>query len=113
MVKAAAEREGLNASQWLSQVATAALQSKGFTVEHQQYALVSPAGELVHGLAGNVITTFRPQHDDRGEWLPIENVDSQPFDAARHWRHKPEPLRVDGDRVVRVYPVIDKSAEHA
>jgi hypothetical protein len=113
MVKAAAERDFLNASQWLSRAVTAALEAKGFTVEPQQYALVSPAGELVHGTNGNVIMTFLPHPDDRGEWLPVENEDSEPFDPAKHWRGKPLPLRVDGERVVRTYPIVPKTMEHA
>jgi hypothetical protein len=83
-----------------------------------QYALVAN-GELVGGH-----TTFRPlpiaDHGfapgtipDDAEWYPIENQDSEPFDSAQHWRLKPLPLRVDGDVVVREYPVIAKSQEHA
>lgn len=115
MVSAAAAREGLNASQWLLQAVTSALRAKGFAPDlaEQQFALVSPAGDLVMSPAGNPIATFRPQHDDRGEWLPIENVDSEAFDPGKHWRLKPQALRVDGDRVVRLYPVVAKSLENA
>ena len=44
-------------------------------------------------------------------WLPIENRDREPFDAARHWRLKPLPLRVEGEVVVREYPVVSKALE--
>jgi hypothetical protein len=70
----------------------------------QQYCLVRD-GELI-------ATSFKPSKDeDGGAWLPIENEDNQPFDPSLHWRLKPLPLRLDGDRVVRVYPVVPK--EHA
>lgn len=72
----------------------------------QQYALVAPGGNVL-------ATSFRIAADDRGQWLPIENEDMQPFDPAQHWRLKPLALRVDGERVVRTYPVVAKSQEHA
>ncbi|WOH66179.1 hypothetical protein [Bradyrhizobium sp. BWA-3-5] len=78
----------------------------GSPLGEQQYCLVID-GELI-------ATSFRPTKDDRGGvWLPIENEDNQPFDPALHWRLKPLPLRLDGDRVVRTYPVIAKCQEHA
>ncbi|MCK1625920.1 hypothetical protein IVA98_22685 [Bradyrhizobium sp. 160] len=77
-----------------------------FPVANQQYCLVRN-GELIS-------TSFKPSEDpEGGEWLPIENEDNQPFDPALHWRLKPLPLRLDGDRVVRTYPVIAKCQEHA
>ncbi|WGR67837.1 MULTISPECIES: hypothetical protein [unclassified Bradyrhizobium] len=106
LLKAAAERKGLTVSAYLRSLADSALASEGFPVAEQQYCLVR-GGELI-------ATSFKPAKDeDGGEWLPIENEDSQPFDPAKHWRLKPLPLRLDGDRVVRVYPVVVKSQEHA
>ncbi|WP_456746489.1 hypothetical protein [Bradyrhizobium sp. USDA 4354] len=106
LLKAAAERKGLTVSAYLRSIADAALASEGFPVGEQQYCLVKD-GELL-------ATSFKPAKDDRGgEWLPIENEDNQPFDPAKHWRMKPLPLRLDGDRVVRTYPVVLKSWEHA
>lgn len=80
----------------------------GYPVAEQQYCLVR-GGELIE-------TSFKPIKDpDGGEWLPIENEDNQPFDTALHWRLKPLPLRLDAERgvVLRVYPVVRKSMEHA
>jgi hypothetical protein len=78
----------------------------GSPIGEQQYCLVID-GELIS-------TSFKPAEDDRGGvWLPIENEDNQPFDPALHWRLKPLPLRLDGDRVVRTYPVVAKCQEHA
>lgn len=111
LLKAAAQRKGLTVSAFLRSIADAALASEGFPVAEQQYALV--AGGDVLQPNGVPITSFKPSSDDRGEWLPIENEDSQPFDAGKHWRLKPEPLRVDGDRVVRTFPVVAKSWVHA
>lgn len=110
LYKAAAARRGLRLSDWLREAADYALRSEGFSAPSAetatQYALVTAAGEIVaHG--------FRPGPDDRGEWLPIENRDSATFDPAQHWRLKPLPLRLEGEVVVREYPVVAKSQEHA
>jgi hypothetical protein len=106
-VNDAARRRGSKPSEWIRQAVLAALRADGVDpVQEQQYALCSH-GELVLGLHGP-ITSFRPQHDDRGTWLPISNVDSGPFDAAKHYRLKPLPLHIDRDRVVREYPIITK-----
>lgn len=103
LLKAAAERKGLTVSAYLRSIADAALASEGFPVAEQQYCLVR-GGELI-------LTSFKPAKDpDGGEWLPIENIDEPgPFNPETHWRLKPLPLRLDGDRVVRVYPTVLKS----
>ena len=108
LLKAAAERKGLSVAAYLRSITDAALASEGFSVGEQQYCLVID-GELI-------ATSFKPSKDDRGgEWLPIENEDTEPFDPAKHWRLKPLPLRLDANRgiVVRTYPVIEKCQEHA
>jgi len=108
LLKAAAERKGLTVSAYLRSIADAALASEGFPVGEQQWCLVRD-GELI-------LTSFKPAKDpDGGEWLPVENEDTEPFDPAKHWRMKPLPLRLDSARgiVVRTYPVISKCQEHA
>jgi hypothetical protein len=101
LLKAVAERRGVGLSTLLRSLADAALASEGFPVTEQQYCLVRD-GELI-------TTSFKPSRDpDGGTWLPVENEDSEPFDPARHYRLKPLPLRLDGDRVVRVYPIAPK-----
>jgi hypothetical protein len=80
--------------------------------ESQQYALVENGSLALVGPANNrriAIVTQLDEGDPR-TWLPVENEDSEPFDRARHWRLAPT-YRVDGDRVVRTYPVIAKSLE--
>jgi hypothetical protein len=104
LLKAAAERNGLTVSAYLRSITDAALASEGFPVGEQQWCLVRD-GELIS-------TSFKPAKDpDGGEWLPIENEDSEPFDPAKHHRLKPLPLRLDGDRVVRVYPIAPKPSD--
>jgi len=108
LLKAAAERKGLTISAYLRSITDAALASEGFPIGEQQWCLVRD-GELI-------LTSFKPAKDpDGGEWLPIENEDTEPFDPAKHWRMKPLPLRLDSARgiVVRTYPVIAKCQEHA
>ena len=117
--KAAATRRGLRLSDWLREACDTALKAEGFSTgsPEQQWALVAD-GELVgnhvtfkpHPVAGQFAPGTVPDH---AIWLPIENRDSAPFDPAQHWRLKHLPLRVEGDVVVREYPVIDKCQEHA
>jgi len=65
---------------------------------------------------GDKVSTFRGEPfiingaaslDDGGEWLPIVNMDSRPFDYAKDYRLKPFLVR-DGERVCRVFPVINQ-----
>jgi hypothetical protein len=44
------------------------------------------------------------------KWWPLVNADSQPFDAAKHWRLKPVYFAEDR-QVIRLYPVVTKSVE--
>jgi hypothetical protein len=76
-LKVAAERDGLSLSQWASRAIRGALQAQGYSVADIQYALVAN-GALVLGQTGFPITTHRPDSDPRGEWLPVENEDSDP-----------------------------------
>jgi hypothetical protein len=119
-VNRAALRKGSKPAEYLRQAVLAALQRDGFQflppVHEPQFALVRD-GQLVlsrvPGGEGSPITSFVPQPTEEGEWLPIENEDSAPFDLAKHWRLKPLALRVDGRRVVREFPVVVKSMEFA
>jgi hypothetical protein len=54
---------------------------------------------------------YVPREGDR--WLPIVYADSEPFDAKTHWRGSPYVTRIAADRVVREFPVVAKSLEHA
>ncbi|SEB94561.1 hypothetical protein [Bradyrhizobium erythrophlei] len=114
LLQQASLRKGSKPAEYLRQALLTALRLDGFepTGSLTQYALVS-AGELVLSRDGNPIVTLRPMPEDRGQWLPVENEDTEPFDPAQHWRLNPLPLRVDGERVVRTYPVVLKSQEHA
>lgn len=117
--KAAAARQGLRQSDWLRAAADDALKAQGFCVAspETQYALVAD-GNLVgdhvtfrpHALAGQFAPGTVPEN---AVWLPIENRDAGPFDPAQHWRLKPLPLRVEGDVVVREYPIVAKCQELA
>ncbi|MET4181734.1 hypothetical protein ABIB94_003835 [Bradyrhizobium sp. JR7.2] len=106
-IDTAASQRCQSKSDYIRQALIDRLQADGASaMAEQQYCLVRD-GELIS-------TSFKPAKEpDGGEWLPIENEDNQPFDPALHWRLKPLPLRLDGDRVVRVYPVVPKSMEHA
>ncbi|OSI70483.1 ribbon-helix-helix domain-containing protein [Bradyrhizobium canariense] len=112
-IDTAAKQRCQSRSEFIRQTVIERLRKEGISLGAEtQYALVSD-GQLVQAPGCDPILTFKPDVEKRGEWVPIENVDSHPFDPAQHWRLKPEALRVDGARVVRVYPVVAKSQEHA
>ncbi|WP_018459721.1 ribbon-helix-helix protein, CopG family [Bradyrhizobium sp. WSM4349] len=112
-IDTAAKQRCQSRSDFIRQTIIERLQREGIPLgADTQYALVSD-GQLVRAAGNSPILTFKPDADKRGEWVQIENVDSHPFDPAQHWRLKPLKLRLDGDRVVRTYPVVPKSMEHA
>jgi hypothetical protein len=135
MITAAAVARGTRPAEWTRQAIRTALQLDGFDLP---VAVRAPAGDPEWALVsrGNPDRIVTIQHggdkpdianmdywprnyvagaDD--EWVPLENADTEPFDAARHYRLKPfyEIVAVydKPDRVRRVYPIVLKSWEHA
>jgi hypothetical protein len=45
-----------------------------------------------------------------GEWLPVLTIDEAEFDPAKHYRQLPY-FTVDGERALRVCPIINKSED--
>ena len=144
MISDAAAQRGQKPAEWLRNAIRTALQIDGFdpaTIPprdagtlydvidgKQRYALVSPGqpNPIVH------VSTYRDakpdmadvNHHPRGympaegdAWVPVVHEDSEPFDAARHWRLPPhyvlENEYATPVRVVCVYPVVPKSMEWA
>lgn len=87
--------------------------------EEHQYALVHGGTVLLLSKAMTAppdADDFPPNYPADSQWLRVENVDSQPFNAAQHWRLEPRyevTSDTTGDHVSRVYPVVRKSWEHA
>lgn len=111
-IDAAAARNLMTASEYIRRSVIDRLRSDGFNIEPQQYALVENGSLALVGRPNNLriaIVTKLDEGDTR-TWLPVETEDSEPFDPIRHWRLAPT-YRVDGERVVRTYPVIEKSLE--
>lgn len=114
IIERAAQSQCMTASEYIRRSVVERLLLDGFKIdiEPQQYALVENGSLALVGPANNrriAIVTQLDEGDTR-TWLPVENEDSEPFDPKRHWRLAPT-YRVDGDRVVRTYPVIPKSLE--
>jgi len=119
LLRAVADRKGLSLTMLLRSLADSALASEGFPVGEREWALVA------NGTVRLITRGAKPDLADSSHhpagyspvdgdvWLPIVNADSESFDTAQHYRLPPLPLRVDGERVVRVYPVVPKSWEHA
>ena len=79
----AASQRCQSKSDYIRQALITRLQMDGSPpVAEQEYCLVRD-GDLIS-------TSFKPARDDRGgEWLPIVNEDSAPFDQALHGRLNP------------------------
>lgn len=114
----AASQRSQSKSDYIRQALVDRLQADGgSTVGEQQYCLVKD-GELVTGPRGKLVTTFKliPINENTifegvptdALWLPIENEDTELFDPEKHYRMKHLPLRLDGDRVVRTFPIVSK-----
>lgn len=81
-------------------------------MSERQYALTFSGAVLLDGAGAPVLTGYMTEvpegHSERypagAAWLPVENVDSQPFDVARHYRHGPT-YEVRGSTVARLYDV--------
>ncbi|WLB19365.1 hypothetical protein [Bradyrhizobium japonicum] len=71
----------------------------------QRYALI--VGDDIAG-----ITYCESKPEDGRNWIPVAHADSEPFDAARHWRLAPV-YTIEAGRVVCTYPVVAKSLEFA
>jgi hypothetical protein len=116
---------GTKPSEWTRQAIRTALQLDGFDP-----ATIAPrdAGTLYDVLDGKQrwariegdqikgMTYHDGKPDDR-VWVPVLHEDSEPFDAACHWRLPPHYALVSEcgtpDRVICAYPVVPKSLEHA
>lgn len=128
VVDRAAKARGMSPSEWLRQAARTALGLEGFDPNVPEaprdagalYDSVDGLGRCYALMAGDRIvhlgyhasepaaSDFAPGRGDRV--LPVEHVDSEPFDIAAHWRLPPID-RVEADRVVREFPVVPKSLE--
>jgi hypothetical protein len=114
LVRAAVHSQ-TSASEYARQAISERLKADGFAPA-DGYALTLH-GELVRDTEGCAETVGREHGTPEGyrgcfpdgcKWLPIFNVDSEPFDAKLHYRATPPTLRVNGDHVQRVYRVIRK-----
>lgn len=126
VVARAAKARGMSHSEYVRQAARTALQLDGFDPEamptrdagglynivdgRRCYALV--AGDRIDHMSyyasEPALSEFAPGRGDRV--LPVEHIDSEPFDISTHWRLPPID-RVEANRVVREFPVIPKSLE--
>jgi hypothetical protein len=126
LVDRAAKARGTRPAEYIRQALLTGLRLDGFdpaaiaprdagslynVVEGKQaYALI--AGDRIADIGYHAteptLETFAPGLGDRV--LPVEYVDSEPFDIAKHWRLPPID-RIEADRVVREFQVVPKSWE--
>lgn len=123
LIDQASRAKGQKPSEYVRQSVIAALQRDG--ADPALVARSKSAGELYDRLSdgktrwalvvdGQLVTMsyLDTKPDDGRAWLPVVHEDSEPFDAVKHWRLKPE-ARLDGDRVVVTFPVVEKNWETA
>lgn len=116
MVARAAKAKGTRPAEYVRQTLLAGLRADGFdptardagslydVVEgKQRYALI--VGDDIAGISYHDV-----KPEDGRTWLPVEHVDSEPFDAARHWRLAPV-YTIEAGRVLCTYPIVPKALE--
>jgi hypothetical protein len=109
----ASKHSGVTLSAFIRQASYGASRALGFDptampanggADRDSWALVDGNGNVL----GFGQFDAKPSDDDRGTWLPMVYADAAPFDPDKHYRLAPEPPFVDGGRVVRRYPIIDR-----
>lgn len=90
----------------------------------RQFALVRD-GQLILENGKPVISKYGPtppsefgaNAPDGCIWIPVEDRDAGPFNAATHWRLDPTISLFETERggliAVRLYPIVEKTWEHA
>lgn len=122
LVESAAVARGQKPSEYVRQALLTGLRSDGFDP-----ATIAPrdAGTLYNVVGGQrcyaLVVGDCVKHmsysaeapvTDGVTWLPVEHVDSGPFDISKHFRLPPID-RIEAGRVVREFPVVPKAWEHA
>jgi hypothetical protein len=117
LVDRAARAKGSKPSEWARQALLAGLRGDGFDPATTP---ARDAGTLYDSLngqqrfawveAGDIKAMSYSDEKPANDWLPVVHVDSEPFDAAQHWRLAPITT-IEADRVVMTFPVIQKSLE--
>jgi hypothetical protein len=116
----AANKRGMKAAEWLRNAVATGLALDGVSVEPRD------AGSLYNVIDGMrhwalvkdgtvgvwIRAAYKPADEQGGVWLPIEYEDSAPFDERRQYRLAPI-THLEPHRVVRTYPIVLKSEEHA
>lgn len=116
MVADAAAQQGTTASGIVRRFTYDGLRALGFDPtgmpangggDRDSWALVDCKGHVI----GFGQFDAKPADEDRGTWLPMVYADAAPFDPDKHYRLAPEPPFVEGNKVIRRYPVIDKGED--
>lgn len=121
LVEAAATRWGMKSTEYVRSALVERLERDGFSVATSPAS--RSAGDLYDVLEGRqrfaliegdtvVTMDYRAERPSIGDWRPVRHQDSEPFDIATKWRLKPV-ARIEADRVVVTYPVVDKAMELA
>jgi hypothetical protein len=126
LISEVADEQGINSSAWVRKAIRAALVADGVKLNELKPCDASTLYDVVDGcrrwarIEGDQIKgmAYRDAAPDDGQvYVPVLHVDSEPFDAASHWRLPPHYTLVSEygtpDRVICTYPVVPKSAEHA
>ena len=115
----AAQARGCKPAEWVRQALGTALALDGVTLapvmprDAASLYNVTADGQSRYALVnGDRIVSVSYSVEAPEGWLPVVHEDSEPFDAALHWRLAPH-FTIGNDRVICTYPVVSKSTDFA
>lgn len=123
----AARKQMANRSEYARAAILKALRADGIDPERptRQWALVSGGVVLEDDRGLPEVTPWLQHKPLPGDgypahrypadavWLPVEDATDREFDPTKHWKAAKPRYVVAGDRVLRVYQVVDKTLERA
>ena len=119
LIDRAATSNGTKAQEWARSVLAEALRAAGFDPAPKPSRTAGELCDLYEGKQrwvwvedGQIKAEAHQDEQPAEGWLPLVHVNSEPFDKATHWRLAPITT-IETDRVVRTFPVVLKSLEHA
>lgn len=117
LIDKAALSAGAKPTEWARQALAEALRASGIDPAPKPAPTAGALYDSVEGRqrfawveAGEIKAMSYSDDRPADDWLPVVHVDSEPFDAALHWRLTPA-YSIEGDHVRCEYSVVSKSVE--
>lgn len=118
VIRRASRARGSKPVEWLRQAAQTAAKLDGIEAAETAAPDAGALYDVVEGqqrfalIEGGSVKamSYHAERPSNGDWRPVQHEDSDPFDPLTKWREWPV-VRIEADRVVVTYPVVDRSAE--